>query len=487
METIKQDEVQKPTKKKLKKSEYLKGWIPLRYLRYYVFAFATAFTLIIPWVTVNGNHFFLLSFIDFKFHFFFITFDMQELYLLPFLLMILFIGVFGITVLGGRMFCGWFCPQTIFRAVFRDFIETKVFKLRKRIENKQVEPDYSKPINQVKRVAIWIISIILASLAAADALWFFIPPEQFFDYALNITDHPIFMGAWVGISGFLFYDIVFLKENFCVYVCPYSRIQSVLYDDDTIMAIYDNTRGGQIYDDGHTKLVDKQSQLAPADLCTTCERCVTVCPTHIDIRRGLQLECINCLECVDACTEIMAKFNEPSLVNWSSSREIEKKEGKTRFFRPKILGYGAVLIGIFGILMVMGSNKELMLININKQTRLYDIEAVEGKALVKNAYTVLIQNTQNVEHEFFIEVINNDKIKIERPSHPFSIEPGVKTKKTLVLYTTEKLADNERHDSILEVQLRAYAVDDKEKIFAIRDMRFTYPRADILKTKMQKK
>jgi len=472
--------------KKLKKAEYLKGWIPLRYLRYYVAAFATAFTLIIPWITVKGNHFFLLSFVDFKFHFFFITFDMQELYLLPFLLMILFIGVFGITVLGGRMFCGWFCPQTIFRVVFRDFIETKIFKLRKRIKNKQIEPDYSLPINQVKRVGVLVLSIGLAFLAAADALWFFIPPEQFFDYALNIRDHSIFMTAWLGITAFLVYDIVFLKENFCVYVCPYSRIQSVLYDDDTIMAIYDNSRGGQIYNEHHDKLVNKQGELAPADLCTTCESCVTVCPTHIDIRQGLQLECINCLECVDACTEIMAKFNEPSLVNWSSVREIEKKEGKTRFLRPKILGYAAVLTGIFVILMIMGSSKELMLININKQTRLYDIEKVKNKPMVKNAYTILIQNTQNVEHEFFIDVVNNDKIKIKRPSHPFKIKPGVKTKKTLVLYTTEKLADNDRKDTILEVQLKAYAVDDKEKIFAIRDIRFTYPRADILEKKMSR-
>jgi cytochrome c oxidase accessory protein FixG len=472
------------TAKKLKASEYLKGWIPLRYMRYYVFAFATIFTLVIPWITINGNHIFLLSFIDFKFHFFFITFDMQELYLLPFLLMILFIGVFGITVLGGRMFCGWFCPQTIFRAFFRDLIETKIFKLRKRIKNKQIEPDYSKPINKVKRVVIWIISLVLASLAAADALWFFVPPEQFFDYALNIGDHPVFMGAWIGIALFLFYDIVFLQENFCIYVCPYSRIQSVLYDDDTIMAIYDNSRGGQIYNDDHEKLVTKQDQLAPEDLCTTCESCVTVCPTHIDIRKGLQLECINCLECVDACTEVMAKFNQPSLVNWSSVREIEKHEGKTRFFRPKILGYGAVLSAIFAILMVMGMDKELMLMNINKQTRLYNIDNVDGKAQVSNAYTVLIQNTQNVEHEFYIDVIDNDKIKIERPSSPFTIKPGVKTKKTLVLYTTETLADSERHDSILEVKLKAYALDAKDTIFAERDIRFTYPRADMIRKKM---
>jgi cytochrome c oxidase accessory protein FixG len=471
---------------KLKVSEYLKGWIPLRYMRYVVFIFATLFTLTIPWVTVNGNHFFLLSFVDFKLHLFFITFDMQELYLLPFLLMLLFIGVFGVTVLGGRMFCGWFCPQTIFRAAFRDLIETKIFGLRKSIKNKQKEPDYSKTINKVKRVAILIISFALAALAAADALWFFIPPEQFFDYVANIGEHPIFMGAWIGITVFLVYDIVFLQENFCVYVCPYSRIQSVLYDDDTIMAIYDNSRGGRIYDDEHTKLVTKQSQLAPEDLCTTCESCVTVCPTHIDIRKGLQLECINCLECVDACTKVMAKFNEPSLVNWSSVREIEKKEGKTRFFRPKIIGYGVVLTAILAILLVMGAEKELMLININKQPRLYNIENAQGKPLVENAYTILIQNTQNEDHQFYVEILDNDKVKVAQPSHPFMVKPGEKIKKTLILSTTEVLANDNRKDTILEFKVRAFAVDAKETISVERDIRFTYPRADILRKKMER-
>jgi polyferredoxin len=182
----------------------------------------------------------------------------------------------------------------------------------------------------------------------------------------------------------------------------------------------------------------------------------------------------------------MAQFNEPSLVNWSSTREIEKKEGKTRFFRPKIVGYAVVLTAIFVILMIMGAEKELMLININKETRLYNIEKVDGKAMVENDYTILIQNTQNVEHEYYIEVMNNDKIKVSRPSGPFLVKPGVKTKKTLALYTTEILADSDRHDSILEVQLKAYAVDSKDTIYAIRDIRFTYPRMDILRKKLDR-
>lgn len=468
----------------LKASEYLKKWIPFAKMRYTMYVIATVLIFAAPWIKVNGNHLLLLSFENFKFHFFFIKFDMQELYLMPFLLMLLFVGIFGITVLGGRMFCGWFCPQTIFRVVYRDLIETKILKLRKRIANKQKEPDYSKSVNQVKRAVAILLWTVLAFIASANLLWYFVPPEDFFPQILNPGENTVLVGALLGTVAFLVYDIVFLKENFCIYVCPYSRIQSVLYDDDTIMAIYDNKRGGQIYNKEHQKLVTKQDQLAPENLCTTCESCVTVCPTHIDIRKGLQLECINCLECVDACTTVMAKFNEPSLVNWSSTQEIEKGV-KTRFFRPKILGYMGILIALFVILIMMGSEKELMLMNVNKDSRLYEIEKLNDKEVrVENLYKILIQNTENEDHTYYIEVEGSDKIKIAQPSHPFTIKAGERKKKTLVLYTTEILAEDERQDTTLPLKIKAYALDAKDTIVVHRDIPFIYPRNDIIKKKL---
>ena len=107
-----------------------------RIKRYYVYIIATIVSLGLPWIIIDGNHFFLLSFDKLKLHLAFVQYDMQELYLLPFLLMILFIGIFGMTVMGGRVFCGWVCPQTIFRVIYRDLIETKLLKLRKRIKRR---------------------------------------------------------------------------------------------------------------------------------------------------------------------------------------------------------------------------------------------------------------------------------------------------------------------------------------------------------------
>ncbi|HEX5623144.1 MAG TPA: cytochrome c oxidase accessory protein CcoG [Sulfuricurvum sp.] len=473
----------------LKGKEYLAGWIPWRIKRYWFFGFATIVSLAVPWIKIDGNHLFLLSFDKLKLHLMFVQFDMQELYLLPFLLMILFIGIFGITVLGGRVFCGWMCPQTIFRVVYRDVIETKLLGLRKRIKNKQQEPDYSKFENKIKRLVGILLWTLLAFVASANLMWFFVPPEDFIAYMLNPAEHPVLIGSILATMLFLIYDVVFLKENFCVYVCPYSRVQSVLYDDDTVMAIYNPNRGGDIYNDHKEKVFTKEKDLLainPNAECTTCESCVTVCPTHIDIRKGLQLECINCLECVDACTEVMGKLGKPSLVEWSSEKETLFQKGKTHYLRPKIIGYVVILIVTAAIMVMMGSKKEHMLLNINKENRLYSIKHTDdGKLRVDNAYTFLLQNTLNEEHTYYFDVIApkgmEGKIKISEPTEPFSVKPGIVKKKVIVLSTTEVLVNDDRKDTVIPITIHAYAVDSNATVMIEKESTFTFPRADILK------
>ena len=462
--------------------------MPWRVKRYYAYVAATIISLVLPWITVNGNHFFLLSFDKLKLHLAFIQYDMQELYLMPFLLMLMFIGIFGMTVMGGRVFCGWVCPQTTFRVIYRDFIETKLLGLRKRIKNKQQEPDMSKPENKVKKAIAIIIWIVLSIIASSNLLWYFVPPEDFFNYLGDIGNHWTLFGAVLGLSAFLVYDIVFLKENFCIYVCPYSRIQSVLYDEHTVMALYNPHRGGNIYD-GHNKLYSKQKDIVEAQPnaeCTACESCVTVCPTHIDIRQGLQLECINCLECVDACTTVMGKLGKESLITWSSDYEIIDQKGKTKYFRSKILGYIGVLVGLVFALGYMGSTKEHMLLNINKETRLYSTKLLpNGKVRVDNAYEFLLQNTENEPMKFYFEVIPpkgmEGKIKIAKPTKPFTAVPGHKKKKIVVLRTTDILADSDRKDTIIPIKIRAYAIGHEDKIVVFRDSIFIYPKSTILK------
>jgi len=473
------------TAKKSKK-EYLKGWIPYRIKRYWAYMLATIISLTLPWIKINDNHFFLLNFDHKQLHFLFTRFDMQELYIMPFLLMLLFLGIFALTAFAGRAWCGWACPQTIFRVVYRDLIETKLLGIRKSIKNKQKEPDYKK--NAGKRVIAILIWAALALIAAADFMWYFVPPETFFKYIQHPADHTIMLGFVIGVALFLIADIVFIKEDFCVYICPYSRVQSVLFDQDTIMAVYDPIRGGKIYE-GHGnekhKVFEKQKDLLAANPnaeCTTCESCVTVCPTHIDIRKGLQLECINCLECVDACTNVMAAFNKPSLVQWSSERETERHEGKTRYFRPKVLGYAGVLTAVLIAMFVMGSKKENMLLNIDRDTRLYKV-LPDGK--VENSYLALFQNTDVKPHTYYFSV-DNKNIEIVRPSEPFHLAARSKRKKAIVLRAKAPLVKGAKEDTSIPLIINAYATDDKKRINIFRKAVFIYPTKKHLEEKLSK-
>ncbi|MCD6433413.1 MAG: cytochrome c oxidase accessory protein CcoG, partial [Sulfurimonas sp.] len=367
-------------------------------------------------------------------------------------------------------------------------IETKLLGLRSRIKNKQKEPDMSKPENKIKKFIALLLWTVLALIAGADFLWFFVPPEDFFVYLADFNNHWVVFGTVLGIAAFLIYDIIFLKEDFCIYVCPYSRIQSVLYDEHTVMALYDMHRGGNIYDKD-TKLYSKQKEIVAAQPhaeCTACESCVTVCPTHIDIRKGLQLDCINCLECVDACTTVMGKLGKPSLVTWSSDYEIVDQKGKTKYFRSKTLGYMVLLLGLMMMLAYMSTTKENMLLNINKETRLYSTKVMlDGKIRVDNAYKFLLQNTQNEEMKFFFEIIPpkgmEGKIIIAKPSKEFTVVPGVKKKKIVVLRTTELLVDDDRKDTIIPITIRAYALGHEDKIVVFRNTTFIFPKATILK------
>jgi cytochrome c oxidase accessory protein FixG len=450
-----------------------------RIKRYYSYTVATLVALITPFITIDGNHIFLLSFDNKQLQLMGIAFDMQELYMLPFLLMLLFIGIFAATVMGGRVFCGWACPQTIFRVIYRDFIETTLLKMRKRINNKQKEPDYSLTKNKIKRIIAFLLWTLLALVASADFIWYFIPPEDFFNYIQNPTEHSVVMGMFLGIAAFLIYDVIVLKENFCIYVCPYSRIQSVLYDEDTMQPIYNPHRGGNIYSKEKEKLVFTQKDLAEENNeCTTCEKCVTVCPTHIDIRKGMQLECINCLECVDACTTVMGKLGKESLVRWSSNNHTHGDQ-KIKLLRVSTYMYAGILALILGMLVFMGSEKEYMILDINKGNRLYKIK--EDKS-VSNSYLMLFKNTEPKKLTYKIEIVGEfaGKIEIKRFKQ-LSISAGKSAKDVLILLTNKDLSLQKDKDTFYKVQLRSYAIEDPKRVFVNKELTFIYPAKNKLK------
>ena len=428
--------------------------------RYIFFACITLVIFILPFIRINDAQLFLLSFDKSRVDLFFTKFDMQELYLLPFLFITLFLTIFFLTTLAGRVWCGWSCPQTIFRTLFRDLLQTKILKIRKNIQNKQNESQ-GQIFKRALAVGIWCV---LALIIAANFMWFFVPPFEFLAYISEPSEHKILLAFWLSIAAWLVYDVVILKENFCVYVCPYARVQSVMFDSDTIQVIYNQKRGGVIYD-GREKFKKPKEEGA---LCTGCEACVRICPTHIDIRKGMQLECINCLECSDACAKVMGHFNESSLIEWRSINS-QNENKKVKIFRFRTVAYLVILCVVLVAAALMSGKKESMLLNINRTSELYK---VLDQGEVENSYVFLVQNTQSKDHKFYFE-IDDKSIEISRPNKPFTLKAGAKQK--VIVTLKSKNENTSEKDLLKHINIRAYATDEPT-ISVQRASTFIYPK-----------
>lgn len=432
--------------------------------RYLVYLLITICVMGTPFITINGSHILLLSFDKLQFHFIGVVYSVSELYVMPFLLMFLFIGIFAITSMFGRVWCGWACPQTIFRVIYRDLIESTILDLR-RVKNKQKDIDYSKKSNQFKKYISLFLWIVITLVISSNFMLYFVPPEDFFIYLQNPLEHSFMILFIISIAIFLFYDIVFMKENFCVYVCPYSRIQSVLYDDNTKQVSYDFNRGGKIYNNG-TKSIFKIKDWSKNEECTTCEACVRVCPTHIDIRKGLQVECINCLECSDACSTVMGKLGKVSLINWGSTNKVINRQNVSIFTKKNITYFVSLFLCIF-LAFYFSLEKENFLVNINKTTELYKIS--EDKKIVNN-YILSIHNTQDEALIFDIKLQDEKNFRIKR-FEKISLEAGKRAKSVLIIETTNEF-DKSSNNSI-DIYLEVFTQD--KKFETVKKMVFFHP------------
>ncbi len=426
------------------------GYTKKRYIGYILI---TLFIMGLPFITINGNHILLLSFEKLEFHFLGFSFDVNELFVMPFLLMFLFIGIFALTSMFGRVWCGWACPQTIFRVIYRDLIESTILDLR-RIKNKQKDIDYSKKGNQLKKYIALFLWAIITLIIASNFMWYFVPPEDFFVYIQEPLNHTFLIIFILSIATFLFYDIVFMKENFCMYICPYSRIQSVLYDDDTKQIVYDTNRVND---------------------CVSCEACVRVCPTNIDIRRGLQVECINCLECSDACNTVMTKLNKENLIVWGSTNKVIKKEKKSIWTKRNIAYFITLFITLIFAISTM-VDKQYFIVNVNKTTELYKIK--DDNSVVNN-YIFSIQNRENIVQKYFIEVVDNQNFEIDRFSS-FELKPNQRVKKIIKIKTKQRVFISDMKDTPLSIKVKIFVIDEPKKEL-IKEVSFIYPKNSLFK------
>ncbi len=305
-----------------------------------------------PFIKVDGHPFILLNIIDRRFIIFGTPFWPQDFHLivLAFISLVLFIVLF--TVIYGRVWCGWACPQTIFmEMVFRKieyWIEGDSNKQRKLDKM----PWNSEKIFKrgFKQIVFFLIALIISHLFMA----YMIGVDQVKEI---VTQSP--MNNLAGFAGlmlftFLFY-IVFanLREQVCIALCPYGRLQGVFVGKSTIAVMYDWLRGEPR---GRIRKNKKEKEAQKGD-CIDCKMCVHVCPTGIDIRNGTQLECINCTACMDACDDVMDKVKRPKgLIRLASYQSI--KEGVKNLFSTRVIGYSIVLLFLVGLQVYLLTTRE---------------------------------------------------------------------------------------------------------------------------------
>ena len=309
--------------------------------------FLLAILIANPFLKINGNQFMMFNVLERRFNIFGFPFWPQDFYLFVLFMILGVVFVILFTVIFGRIFCGWICPQTIFLEMVFRRIEYWIegdrgaqIRLAKQEWNAEKIKKKGLKWSVFLVISFFIANVFLAYLISSDELFKMIEdgPESHFSTLIALL---IFTGVF-------YFVFVWFREQVCIIACPYGRLQGVLLDNKSINVAYDFVRGEK--ESGRAKLNKNEDRAASGKGdCIDCHQCVHVCPTGIDIRNGTQLECVNCTACIDECDSIMETVGLPKgLIRYASEDEIEKK---SKFqFTARMKGYTAVLVILIGVL-----------------------------------------------------------------------------------------------------------------------------------------
>jgi len=398
-----------------------------RRLRWWTDWILIAILFAIPWIHIDGEPLILLDIPARQFHVFGLVIFPQELYFLWLILAAMALALFFFTALFGRLWCGWACPQTVFTDLFA--------ALARRIQGWKG--------NQVpRRIAIWrtvathAVWMLLSLVIGFHLVGYFHSPYDLISAALRDGKiYPTVLGFHLAVAALAYFDFVFLKQTFCKYLCPYARFQGVLFDRDTLVVGYDATRGEPRGKARRANRAAVQAQLAQrasgarSELeasgaqqtgdCVDCNLCVAVCPTGIDIRNGLQLECIACTQCIDACNGVMARLGrEANLIGYRSLVGLEGSR-EVRLLRPRVLIYGAMLAAVAVSFVILVGRRLPMDLHVAHNRNALSSTAADGR--VGNAFTLHIQNRDREDHRFRLRLEDPNDFDLVTGVNPISV------------------------------------------------------------------
>lgn len=362
----------------------------------------------LPWIRIGGHPAVFLDVDRRQFFLFGATFNAQDLWLL-----LVAITAFGfllvyLTALFGRVWCGWLCPQTVFIEMLFRPIERLVNGPRNAALRRAKDPrDKSRVWRTIATHALYLLAALL--VAHIFVAYFVSLPSLFAMIRSAPAEHPEAFAWMLGTTALFYVDFGIFREQFCVVMCPYGRLQSMLIDDDALVIGYDERRG-----EPRGKATDAKS----GD-CVDCFRCVVVCPTGIDIRDGLQLDCIGCTACIDACDEVMDRLDRPrGLIRYDSLRGLRGE--KRRIIRPNIVVYTALALvgGVAAVLALRG--REPFEANV---LRLPGPPYTREAGALRNGFEIHLVNKASAETTFVVTPAPGSDLDFIVPMPEVRIEP----------------------------------------------------------------
>jgi cytochrome c oxidase accessory protein FixG len=412
----------------------------------------------LPWVQWGDRPIIWFDLPGREFHLFAATFYPQEFMLLSWLLIICAFGLFFITVFAGRVWCGYTCPQSVWTFLYI-WVEHRLEGPR----NRRIKLD-SQPMSADKawrkgaKHAIWL-AIALAT--GVTFVGYFTPIRELAVDLPTLQAHG-WSYFWVGFFlVFTYLNAGWLREQVCIYMCPYARFQSVMFDADTLIVSYDEARG-EPRGSRKKSLSHQQAREAGYGDCIDCDLCVQVCPTGIDIRNGLQYECITCAACIDACDSVMDKMGYPrGLIRYTTEHALEGRP--TRILRPRLLGYLAALLVMIGLFAWSVGDRMPLDFEIERERG--ELFQVTRDGRISNLYTLTVRNQDRQDHDFRLEVSGLPGLEIDTES--LRVPAGTSRLAVVQITADPEVLDRPSHPIHLALQSQ-----QDERIALERETRF---------------
>ncbi len=415
---------------------------------------------LLPWVNWEGRQALLFDLDRQQFFIFDLTFAPQDFFFLSWLLMIAAFGLFLVTVFAGRVFCGYVCPQSTWTAIYMWIERATEGERNARMKLDKANISAEKVLRRGIKHFLWLL---IAFGTGFTFVGYFSPirslAPEFFTGILGGWGY-FFIGLF---TVFTYMNAGWLREQVCIHMCPYGRLQSVMFDKDTLIVSYDAERGESR---GSRKKNTDYKADGLGD-CIDCQLCVQVCPTGIDIRDGLQVACIQCALCIDACDSIMDQMNYPrGLVRYTTEHILEHKSSY-HWLRPRLIGYSAVLLVLIGMFVyTLAMRIPLTIEAIRDRNQLYR-ENNEG--LIENVYTLKVMNKSQQMQTYHVEIEGDAAITMTKVPD-FSLAAGEVSNLPVTLQADPESLKQTKYD--IEFEVHATNNDDMK---AKTESRFLAP------------